>query len=90
MCVARVIVFHYTDRGKLPKLSEEELNEIKKKFYEELKNHPNVWFNGAFVDEDGRGICEWEAPNAEVVEEIVKRVIGEPPADGTVVVKRVL
>ena len=28
MCVARVIVFHYTDRGKLPKLSEEELNEI--------------------------------------------------------------
>ncbi|MHC1571827.1 MAG: hypothetical protein ACXQTM_04250 [Methanosarcinales archaeon] len=49
-----------------------------------------MWFNGAFVDEDGRGICEWEAPNAEVVEEIVKIVIGEPPADGTVVVKRVL
>jgi len=90
MHTAKVIVFHYTDRGKLPKLSEEELNEIKKKFYDELKNYPNVWFNGTFVDEEGRGICEWEAPNAEVVKEIVKKVIGEPPADGTVVVKRVL
>jgi hypothetical protein len=41
------------------------------------------------VDEEGRGICEWEAPTTEVVEEIIKKVIGEPPADG-VVVKRVL
>jgi hypothetical protein len=87
--MAKVIVFHYTDKGRLLPLREEELNEIKKKFYDELKNYPDVWFNGAFVDEGGRGICEWEAPTAEVVEEIIKKVIGEPPADG-VVVKRVL
>jgi len=88
--MAKVIVFHYTERGKLPKLSREEINEIKKKFYEELKNYSDVWFNGTFVDEEGRGICEWEAPNAEVVEEIVKKVIGQPPVDGTVVVSRLL
>ncbi|OQX87818.1 MAG: hypothetical protein B6D55_02115 [Candidatus Omnitrophica bacterium 4484_70.2] len=88
--MAKVIVFHYTERGRLPKLSREEINEIKKKFYEELKNYSDVWFNGTFVDEEGRGICEWEAPNAEVVEEIVKKVIGQPPVDGTVVVKRLL
>ena len=40
--------------------------------------------------EEYGGICEWEALNAEVVKEIVKKVIGEPPADGMVVVKRVL
>jgi len=88
--MAKVIVFHYTERGRLPKLSREEINEIKKKFYEELKNYSDVWFNGTFVDEEGRGICEWEAPNAEVVEEIVKKVIGQPPVDGTVVVSRLL
>lgn len=88
--MAKVIVFHYTDKGKLPKLSKDELNDIKKMLYDELKNYSNVWFNGTFVDEEGRGICEWEAPNAKVVEEIVMKVLGELPVDGTIVVKRVL
>ena len=88
--MAKVIVFHYTDKGKLPKLSKDELNDIKKMLYDELKNYSNVWFNGTFVDEEGRGICEWEAPNAKVVEEIVMKVLGALPVDGTIVVKRVL
>lgn len=88
--MAKVIVFHYTEKGKLPKLSEDELNEIMRKFYDELKNYPEVKYNGTFVDEEGRGICDWDAPNAEVVNEIVKNVLGEPPLDGAVVVKRVL
>ncbi|HDM37809.1 MAG TPA: DUF4242 domain-containing protein [Candidatus Omnitrophica bacterium] len=88
--MAKVIVFHYTEKGKLPKLSPEELEDIKKKFEEVLKDYPDVKFNGTFVDEEGRGICDWDAPNAEVVNEIVKKVIGELPVDGAVVVKRVL
>jgi len=88
--MAKVIVFHYTEKGKLPKLSEDELNEIMRKFYDELKNYPEVKYNGTFVDEEGRGICDWDAPNADVVNEIVKKVLGEPPLDGAVVVKRVL
>ena len=88
--MAKVIVFHYTDKGKLPRLSKNDLNALMKKFYDELKNHPDVKFNGTLVDEEGRGICDWDAPNAEVVNEIIKKVLGEPPVDGTVVVKRVL
>lgn len=88
--MAKVIVFHYTEKGRLPKLSEDELNDIMRKFYDELKNYPDVKYNGTFVDEEGIGICDWEAPSADVVNEIVKKVLGEPPLDGAVVVKRVL
>ena len=88
--MAKVIVFHYTEKGRLPKLTGTQLNEIMKRIYDELKNYPDVRFNGTYVDEEGRGICDWEAPSAEVVNEIVKKVIGEPPVDGAVVVKRVL
>ena len=88
--MAKVIVFHYTEEGRLPKLSEEELNDIMKKFYDVLKDYPHVKFNGTYVDENGMGICDWEAPNAEVVKEIVEKALGSPPADPTIVVKRVL
>ena len=88
--MAKVIVFHYTDKGKLPKLSESELNELKEKFNQELKNHPDVKFNGTFVNHDGRGFCDWDAPNVEIVNEIIKKVIGESPIDGLAAVERVL
>lgn len=89
--MAKIIVFHYTDKGRLPKLSQEELNSIMVKIYEELKNYPDVKFNGTYVDDEGKGICDWEAPNPEVVKEIIKKVLGEPPVDSTTgVTKRVL
>ena len=88
--MSKVIVFHYTDKGKLPKLSESELNELKEKFDQELKNHPDVKFNGTFVSQNGIGFCDWDAPNAEIVNEIIKKVLGEAPIDGSVVVERVL
>ena len=88
--MAKVLVFHYTDKGRLPKLSPEEIEGIKKKLGAEVEKHPDVKFNGTFVDEEGSGICYWEAPNAEVVNEIIKEVLGEPPVDGTAVVKQVL
>lgn len=88
--MAKVLVFHYTEEGRLPKLSKKELEDIMKQFYEVLKDYPEVKFNGTYVDENGMGICDWEAPNAEVVKEIVKKVLGAPPADPVIVVKRVL
>ena len=89
--MAKVIVFHYTDKGKLPNLSKDEVDEIMRNIYDELKEYPDVKFNGTFVDKEGRGICEWEAPNADVVKEIIEKVLGEPPADGTTgVTRRVL
>jgi len=88
--MAKIIVFHYTDKGKLPKLSDKERQEIVNKIYEELKNYPDVKFNGTFVNRAGKGICEWDAPNAKVVNEIIKKVLGEPPVDGAYLVNRVL
>ena len=88
--MVKVIVFHYSDKGKLPKLSPDELNEFIKSIYEQLKNYPDVKFNGTYVNEEGRGICDWDAPNVEIVNEIIKNIIGEAPADGVIAVKRVL
>ena len=30
--MAKVIVFHYTEKGRVPKLSEQELKDLRKKF----------------------------------------------------------
>ena len=88
--MVKVIVFHYTDDGRLPKLSKNELNEIMKNIYDELKNYPDVKYNGTYVDNEGKGICDWDAPNAEVVNEILNKVLGGSPVDGAIEVKRVL
>ncbi len=88
--MAKVLLFHYTEGGRVPKLSQKELEDIMKQLYEVLKGYPEVKFNGAYLDENGMGICDWEAPNAEVVKEIEKKVMGAPPADPVIVVKRVL
>ena len=88
--MAKVLLFHYTEGGRLPKLSKKELEDIMKQFYEVLKGYPEVKFNGTYVDENGMGICDWDAPNTKVVKEIVEKVLGAPPADLVIVVKRVL
>ena len=61
-----------------------------KQFYEVLKDYPKVKFNGTYVDENGMGICDWDAPNTGVVKEIVEKVLGAPPTDPVIVVNRVL
>lgn len=88
--MAKVLVFHFTENGGLPLLSKEEADGITSRINAELMNYPDVKFNGTFVDGNGKGICDWEAPNAEVVNEIVKKVLGAPPADGAIVVNKVL
>ncbi len=55
-----------------------------------LKDYPDVTFYGTWVDENGMGICLWEAPSSEVVKEIVKKVLGSPPVDPVIEVKKVL
>lgn len=88
--MAKVIVFHFTEPARLPRLSEEEIKDIQKKFENVLGDYPEVRFNGAFVDENGMGICDWEAPDAKTVKEIIEKALGSPPADPTIVVKKVL
>lgn len=85
-----VTVFHYTDPGKLPRLSEEERRAIRAKFLEILRGYPDVTFYGTWVNSEGRGICLWEAPGAEVVKEIVIKALGSPPVDLAIEVKKIL
>ena len=88
--MVKILVFHYSEKGRLPKLSQKELDEIMRKFYDVLKDYPNVKFNGTYVDENGMGICDWEAPNPEIVKEIIEKALGSPPIDPVIAVKRVL
>ncbi|KAF5412865.1 MAG: hypothetical protein U9N46_12105 [Euryarchaeota archaeon] len=88
--MAKVIVFHYTDEGRLPPLSSGELTDLKAKFNSELERDPDVTFNGTFVDDSGSEICDWDAPSAEEVNDIIEAVIGATPADGAVVVQQIL
>ena len=88
--MAKVLIFHYTEEGRLPKLSKKEQEDIVKQLDDVLKDYPDVKFNGTYVDENGMGICDWEAPNANIVKEIITIVLGAPPADPAIVVKRVL
>ena len=88
--MAKIIVFHFTEQGKLPKLSREELIGIRNKFLDVLKDYPDVHFNGTYVDENGMGICDWEAPSPEAVKEVVRKVLGSPPVDPVITVKQVL
>ena len=88
--MAKIIVFHFTEQGKLPKLSREELIGIRNKFLDVLKDYPDVHFNGTYIDENGMGICDWEAPSPEVVKEVVQKALGSPPVDPVITVKQVL
>jgi hypothetical protein len=88
--MAKVIEFHFTEKGRLPKFSPEELEGFKKKFVEILKEYPDVTYNGTYANEEGMGICDWDAPNAEVVQEIVTKALGVPCADPVIVVQKVM
>jgi len=87
--MAKILLFHYTEEGRLPNLSEQELKDLRAKFDEVFKDYPGVNFV-TYVDENGMGICDWEAPNVETVKEIVEKVLGSPPTDPVIVVKQVL
>jgi len=88
--MARIIVFHFTEQGRVPKLSREELTGLRTQFLDVLKGYPDVHFNGMFIDENGMGICDWEAPNPDVVKEVVQQATGFPPPDPTIKVSQVL
>ncbi|HEX9060375.1 MAG TPA: nickel-binding protein [Clostridia bacterium] len=87
--MARIFVFHFTDEGRLPKLEEDQFIELRNKFLDVLKDYPNVHFNGTFIDENGMGVCDWEAPSPEIVKEVVEKALGAPPADPVIAVNQV-
>lgn len=82
-------------KNRFPKLSEEELKKIRDGFLEELKNHPPGIRVDTYVNENGMGVCDWEVPErienpVETVRKIAEKVLGKPPADPVIKVKKVL
>lgn len=71
----RIFVMRY-DEGLLPSddLTDEKKKEAAEKLEAFLKDNPEVKFNGTFVDEDGMGIDDWEAPEIDAVEEAMKAI----------------
>jgi hypothetical protein len=89
ICLVRVIAIHYTQKGRFPKLTAAQLKELVSKVGKELKKRPEIQFKGTYVDDEGRGICDWEAPNAKAVKDLIDTV-GVAPYDAVIEVKRIL
>lgn len=88
--MARIIVFHYSPKARVPQLAAEVKKSIRAKYDAVLKDYPGVVLHGVSVDANGQGICEWEAPSVAVVNEVITKVDGHPPVDGAVAVERIL
>jgi hypothetical protein len=84
--VVRVFVIHLNN--KVPKLDQKTKSELLKRAQEVLKKYPGVQYKGTFVDENGVGICDWEAPDVATMEKVVKEL--GIPYDKIVAVKQVL
>ena len=88
--MARIIRFHYNEPSPLGKVSRKDREDMLKRLRDILKDYPNVKFKGTYLDDNGIGTCEWDAPNTEVVKEITEKLRGSPPADLVIMVKKVL
>lgn len=88
--MARIIVYHYTPAARVPALTPAQCAAIRQKFDAVLRDYPGVTFRGVFVDGDGQGICEWDAPSVAVVNEVITKVDGHPPIDGAVMVRQII
>ena len=88
--MAKIIVYHYTRAARVPSLTPAQCAEIRQNYEAVLRDYPGVVFQGVFVDANGQGICEWDAPSVALVNEIITRVDGRPPVDGAVAVRKIL
>ncbi len=88
--MARIIVYHYSPAARVPALTPAQCAEVRSRYDAALAAYPGVSLLGVFVDANGQGICEWEAPSVAVVNEIITQVDGHPPVDGAVAVRKII
>ena len=87
--MSKILVMRYADGiVELDDLTEEKKKEIGEKLGEFLKDNPETKFNGLWVDEDGMGVCEWEAPDVDTVVAAVERL--GLPHDEVIEVEKVM
>ena len=87
--LVKVFVLRY-DKGKIPPsaLTEEFKKQIGEAMEKYFKENPEVKFNGLWVNEEGVGICDWDAPDAESVKRFIDGVGGT--YDEIIAVEKVL
>ena len=73
--MSKILVMRYAD-GLIPPyyFTEEKKKEIGEKIGAFLVDNPETKLNGLWLDEDGMGMCEWEAPDVETVEKALDAV----------------
>lgn len=87
--MTRIIVMQY-NKGKLPPndLTDEKKEELWDKIKEFLKDNDDVEFNGIWVNKEGIGIQDWDAPDVETVENALEEM--ELSYDKIIEVEKVL
>ena len=75
--MVKVLVLRH-NKGKLPPsaLTDEFKQQVGGAMEKYFKENPGVKFNGLWVNEEGIGICDWDAPNAESVKSFIDSVGG--------------
>lgn len=70
--MAKVLVMRY-DKGKVPPsaVTDEFKKTLGGALGKYLEENPQVKFNGLYVNEAGTGICDWEAPDADMVKKFI-------------------
>jgi len=87
--MAKVLVLRY-NKGKFPPsaVTDEFKQQVGGAMAKYLKENPEVKFNGLWVNAEGVGVCDWEAPNAELVKSFIDSAGGT--YDDIVAVEKVL
>lgn len=83
--MARILEIHHEKR--LPEMSDEDLEEVREGLQAFLSDYPNTELKEILVSEEGIAVEEWEAPDAETVEEIVEKLMGPDHCDCVVEVE---
>jgi len=71
--MAKVLVLHYTEKARIPKLTPEQAAGFKQAVEKALADNPSVKFEGIFVNPDGIGYGICEAPSASDVKKVVEQ-----------------
>lgn len=54
----------------MPDASQDELEDLQANVVETVEQYDGVDFKGTFANDEGMGICEWEAPDVDTVVEM--------------------
>jgi hypothetical protein len=87
--LVKVFVLRH-DKGKIPPsaLTDEAKKQIGEALENHIKENPEVKFHGLWVNEEGVGVCQWDAPDAESLKRFFDSI--EVTYDEIVEVEKVL